>query len=175
MKKHNVKTTTLPGLDSKKAGIDIGAYSVFVCVSDTQGYQEVREYPTFTRDLRNMANWLKERGIKSVAMESTGVYWIPVFEILDQSCEVLLVNAHHMKNVPGRKTDIKDAQWIQQLHSHGLLSGSFRPSDDCVCLRAYVRTCLKSRHMCFYVLFLSVWLPFLGLVDQLCPAKGQPN
>lgn len=87
-----------------------------------------------------MATWLKERGIESIAMESTGVYWIPVFEILDQnSFEVLLVNAHHMKNVPGRKTDVKDAQWIQQLHSYGLLSGSFRPSNDYVSLRTYVR------------------------------------
>lgn len=134
------KTTALRGLDPKRAGIDIGAISVFVCISDLDGYQEVREYSTFTRDLISMANWLKERGIESIAMESTGVYWIPVFEILDpKGFEVLLVNAHHLKNVPGRKTDVKDCQWIQQLHSHGLLRGSFRPADDFVCLRTYVR------------------------------------
>jgi transposase len=138
--KTNAKTTALRGLDPKRAGIDIGASSVFVCISDLNGRQEVREYSTFTRDLNSMADWLKEKGIESIAMESTGIYWIPVFEILDpKGFEVLLVNAHHLKNVPGRKTDVKDCQWIQQLHSNGLLRGSFRPSDDFVCLRAYVR------------------------------------
>ena len=133
-------TIPLKGLDPKRAGIDIGANSVFVCISNTSGRQEVREYSTFTRDLKSMAEWLKAHNIESVAMESTGVYWIPVFEILDaEGFEVLLVNAHHLKNVPGRKTDVKDSQWIQQLHSHGLLRGSFRPADDFVCLRAYVR------------------------------------
>jgi len=138
--KSTTKTGALRGLDPKRAGIDIGASSVFVCISDLNGYQEVREYSTFTRDLMDMSNWLNERGIKSIAMESTGVYWIPIFEILDsKGFEVLLVNAHHLKNVPGRKTDVKDCQWIQQLHSHGLLRGSFRPTDDFVCLRTYVR------------------------------------
>src|SRR5690349_13596681 len=123
-----------------RAGIDIGASSVFVCIAGTHGRQEVREYPTFTADLRNMADWLKSKGVKSIAMESTGVYWIPVFEILDpMGFEVVLANAYHLKNVPGRKTDVKDCQWIQQLHSHGLLSASFRPSDDFVRLRSFVR------------------------------------
>ena len=144
MAKHNTKiakkTTILRGLDPKKAGIDVGASSVFVCVCDSQGQREVREYSTFTRDLKSMADWLKKLGVESIAMESTGIYWIPVFEILDpMKFEVLLVNAHHLKNVPGRKTDVKDSEWIQQLHSHGLLRGSFRPSDDFVCLRSYVR------------------------------------
>jgi transposase len=144
MGKHTKKTQTrtdiLRGLDPTRAGIDVGASSVFVCVSDEKGHQEVREYVTFTKDLTNMAQWLKERGVESVAMESTGVYWIPVFEILEpMGFDVILANAHHLKNVPGRKTDVKDAQWIQQLHSNGLLSGSFRPSDDFVRLRAYVR------------------------------------
>jgi len=130
----------LRGLDPKRAGIDIGAASVFVCVSDNNQNQEVREYPTFTQDLRKMASWLKSRGVESIAMESTGIYWIPPFELLEQhGFEVLLVNAHHLKNVSGRKTDVKDSQWIQRLHSNGLLSGSFRPSDECVALRAYVR------------------------------------
>ena len=134
------KTTGLRGLDPERAGIDIGASSVFVCVADADGHQQVKEYSTFTQDLKAMAIWLKKCGVKSVAMESTGVYWIPVFEILDASgFEVLLVNAHHLKNVPGRKTDVKDCQWIQQLHSNGLLRGSFRPTDDFVRLRAYVR------------------------------------
>jgi transposase len=146
--KKNITSTTektkflrnLRGLDPERAGIDIGASSVFVCIADTQGRQEVREYPTFTSDLKNMANWLKQNGIKSVAMESTGVYWIPIFEILDpMGFEVVLANAYHLKNVPGRKTDVKDCQWIQQLHSNGLLSASFRPSDEFVRLRSFVR------------------------------------
>lgn len=144
MKKYSTKTTTKTNdfrkLDSERAGIDIGSSSVFVCASDTEGYQTVREYSTFTKDLESMAKWLKDLGVKSIAMESTGVYWIPVFEILDsKGFEVLLVNAHHLKNVPGRKTDVKDSQWIQQLHSYGLLNGSFRPSDDFIPLRAYAR------------------------------------
>lgn len=143
MNKHTRKASrkaTMRGLDPKRAGIDIGASSVFVCVSDSNGHQQVKEYSTFTRDLKSMASWLKTCRVESIAMESTGVYWIPVFEILDtEGFEVLLVNAHHLKNVPGRKTDVKDCQWIQQLHSHGLLRGSFRPTDDFVCLRAYVR------------------------------------
>src|SRR2546422_9082812 len=86
------------------------------------------------------ADWLKEVGVKTVAMESTGVYWIPAFEVLEaHGFEVLLVNARHVKNVPGRKTDVTDAQWLQQLHQHGLLRGSFRPRDGVVRLRAYLR------------------------------------
>ena len=87
-----------------------------------------------------MLTWLKKCGVKSVAMESTGVYWIPVYDILAQGgLEVLLVNAYYLKTVPGRKTDVKDCQWIQQLHAYGLLRGSFRPDDECVILRGYVR------------------------------------
>lgn len=87
-----------------------------------------------------MAQWLGEVGITTIAMESTGVYWVPVFEILEaHGFEVLLVNARDVKNVPGRKTDVNDAQWLQQLHRHGLLRGSFRPRDGVVQLRAYLR------------------------------------
>ncbi len=130
----------LKNLDPKCAGIDIGADSIFVCALNSLGKQEVREYPIFTQDLRNMANWLEECGVESVAMESTGVYWIPVFEILEEmSFEVLLVNAFHLKCVPGRKTDVKDCQWIQRLHSNGLLQGSFRPIDEYIRLRGIVR------------------------------------
>jgi transposase len=100
----------------------------------------VRTFRTFTTDLHRLADWLREVGITTVAMESTGVYWIPVFEILEaRGFEVLLVNARHVKNVPGRKTDVNDAQWLQQLHQHGLLRGSFRPHDRLVCLRAHLR------------------------------------
>ena len=100
----------------------------------------MRTFRTFSSDLHQLADWLKEVGVKTVAMESTGVYWIPAFEVLEaHGFEVLLVNARHVKNVPGRKTDVTDAQWLQQLHQHGLLRGSFRPRDGVVRLRAYLR------------------------------------
>ena len=122
------------------AGIDIGASSVFICIGFADGHQEIQEYLTFTEDLKNMLNWIRQNNIQSVAMESTGVYWIPVYDILAQAgIDVTLVNAHHLKTVPGRKTDVKDCQWIQQLHAYGLLRGSFRPNDEGVMLRGYVR------------------------------------
>lgn len=122
------------------AGIDIGSRSVFICIGFTDGHQEIREYLTFTEDLGNMLDWIKDNGIQSVAMESTGVYWIPVYDILAQGgIDVTLVNPHYLKTVPGRKTDVKDCQWIQQLHAYGLLSGFFRPDDEEVTLRGYIR------------------------------------
>jgi len=122
------------------AGIDIGASSVFICIGFADGHQEIREYLTFTEDLKNMLTWIQQNGIQSVAMESTGVYWIPVYDILAQAgIEVMLVNAYYLKTVPGRKTDVKDCQWIQQLQAYGLLRGSFRPNDEGVMLRGYVR------------------------------------
>jgi transposase len=122
------------------AGIDIGASSIFVCAGFADGHQEVQEYLTFTEDLKQMAKWLKQCGIKNVAMESTGVYWIPVYDILAQEgFNVTLTNPRHLKTVPGRKTDVKDCQWIQQLHAYGLLQGSFRPDDEEVAFRGYVR------------------------------------
>jgi len=97
-------------------------------------------FPTFTDDLHEAAKWLKDCGIQSIAMESTGVYWIPVFQILDAyGFEVILVNARHVKNVPGRKTDVKDCQWLQHLHSVGLLRGSFRPDQDVCVVRSLLR------------------------------------
>jgi transposase len=122
------------------AGLDVGATSHVVAVRSDQDDEPVRTFRTFTGDLHAMATWLKGVGIKTIAMESTGVYWIPVFEILEShGFEVLLVNARHAKNVPGRKTDVNDAQWLQQLHQYGLLRGSFRPRDALVQLRAYLR------------------------------------
>ena len=100
----------------------------------------MRTFRTFSGDLHKLADWLKAVGITTVAMESTGVYWIPVFEILEaRGFEVLLVNARDVKTVPGRKTDVNDAQWLQQLHQHGLLRGSFRPREAFVRLRAFLR------------------------------------
>ena len=102
--------------------------------------QPVREFSTFTDDLHRMADWLIACGITTVAMESTGIYWIPVFEILESAgLDVKLVNARHVKNVPGRKSDVLDCQWLQQLHTYGLLEGAFRPTEQVCSLRAYVR------------------------------------
>ncbi|WP_145026387.1 IS110 family RNA-guided transposase, partial [Geobacter argillaceus] len=122
------------------AGIDIGSKSHFVAVPEGVDEEPVREFSTFTDDLERLAEWLLACGITTVAMESTGIYWIPVFEILEsRGLEVKLVNARHVKNVPGRKTDVLDCQWLQQLHTYGLLRGAFRPAEQVCALRAYVR------------------------------------
>jgi transposase len=100
----------------------------------------VRVFETFTPDLHALADWLAACGVETVAMESTGVYWIPIYEILqERGFEVYLVNARHLKNVPTKKTDVLDCQWIQQLHTYGLLNASFRPQEEMVALRAYIR------------------------------------
>jgi transposase len=131
--------TPLHQLQSGVCGIDVGATSVFLC-APANGQLEIREYSTFTADLKAMVEWLHACKVVSCAMESTGIYWIPIYDIIEASgIEVILVNAHHVKTVPGRKTDIKDCQWIQQLHSYGLLRGSFRPTKEILPLRAYVR------------------------------------
>ena len=122
------------------AGLDVGSRFHVVAVAAERDAEPVRTFLSFTNDLYRLADWLAEVGITSVAMESTSVYWIPVFEILEErGFEVLLVNARDSKNVPGRKTDVNDAQWLQQLHQFGLLRGSFRPQQDVVALRAYLR------------------------------------
>jgi len=122
------------------AGLDIGASEIFVCVPRDRDEKNVRMFRTFTSDLHSLANWLKECNIKTVAMESTGVYWIPVFEILEkQKFDVNLICARHIKNVPGKKTDVLDCQWIQQLHTYGLLSSSFRPEEAMSSLRSIMR------------------------------------
>jgi transposase len=122
------------------AGLDIGAEEIYVCVPADRDQQPVQAFRTFTRDLYALADWLSACQIETVAMESTGVYWIPIFEILEsRGFEVYLVNARHLKNVPGKKTDVLDCQWIQQLHTYGLLQASFRPPEDICALRALVR------------------------------------
>ncbi len=124
------------------AGIDIGAREIYVAVPPDSCADNVRSFPTFTEDLHALRDWLQQCGVTTVAMESTGVYWIPLFQILEAAgIEVCLVNARHCKNLPGRKTDVQDCQWLQYLHSVGLLRGSFRPVDQ-VCA---VRTILRHR------------------------------
>ncbi len=130
----------LQHINQYAAGIDIGSRSHFVAVPEGTDEQPVREFSTFTGDLERLAEWLISCGVTTVAMESTGVYWIPVFEILEShGLEVKLVNARHVKNVPGRKSDVLDCQWLQQLHTYGLLRGAFRPGEQVCTLRAYVR------------------------------------
>lgn len=127
-------------LNPNAAGIDIGSQSHWVCVPADRAPENVRRFGCYTSDLYALADWLAHCGIKTVAMESTGVYWIPLFQILEtRGFEVKLVNAHHVKTLPGRKTDVLDCQWLQQLHSYGLLSGSFRPEDQVCVLRSYIR------------------------------------
>ena len=122
------------------AGIDIGASSHFVAVPTDRDDQPVREFASFTEDLHAIADWLTACGIDTVAMESTGVYWIPLFELLEsRGFMVFLVNSRHVKNVPGRKSDVLDCQWLQQLMSFGLLSGAFRPQGDYAALRVVAR------------------------------------
>lgn len=126
------------------AGIDVGALELFVAVPGDRDTQSVRSFGSFTEDLIALANWLEQCRIKTVAMESTGVYWIPLYQILQsRGIEVCLVNARHVKNVPGRKTDVLDCQWLQYLHSVGLLRASFRPSDQICVLRSYLRTATR--------------------------------
>lgn len=122
------------------AGLDIGATEIWACVPKDRDSAPVRRFATFTADLHQLANWLLACGIMTVAMESTSIYWIPIYEILEaRGLEVCLVNAQATKNVSGRKTDVLDCQWIQQLHTYGLLRASFRPPADICVLRAYVR------------------------------------
>ena len=124
----------------RAAAIDIGSKMHVAAVGPDRASEPVRTFSTFTDDLHRLADWFQECGIKTVAMESTGVYWIPVFEILEQrGFEVLLVNARDAKHVPGRKTDVSDAQWLQRLHEYGLLRASFRPQGEIAALRAYLR------------------------------------
>jgi transposase len=131
---------TLAQLHPNAAGIDVGSASHFVAVPADRAPEPVREFGAFTADLQRLAEWLQACGIETVALESTGVYWIPLFQVLEErGFEVKLVDAHHLARVPGRKTDVLDCQWLQQLHSFGLLAGAFRPDDQMCVLRSYMR------------------------------------
>lgn len=134
------ETSSLRAIHPNAAGIDIGSANHWVCVPASREQECVRRFGCYTADLYALADWLAKCGIETVAMESTGVYWIPLFQILEtRGFEVKLVNAHHVKTLPGRKSDVLDCQWLQQLHSYGLLSGSFRPEDEVCVLRSYIR------------------------------------
>jgi transposase len=138
--KPRVSPTVLDRINPHVAGIDCGSAEHFVAVPPDRDPMPVQSFTTFTTDLLRLADWLAACRVTSVAMEATGVYWIPIYEILEaRGFEVLLVNARHLKNVPGRKSDVSDCEWIRELHSVGLLRGSFRPVDAIVALRAYLR------------------------------------
>lgn len=135
-----LKAPTIDTVNIGAAAIDIGSKMHMAAVNPDATDMPVRAFGTFTHDLHDLAAWFKSHGVTSVAMESTGVYWIPAYEVLEQhGFEVILVNARYAKNVPGRKTDVSDASWLRQLHSYGLLRGSFRPSAQIATLRAYLR------------------------------------
>lgn len=134
------KRSKLEQCHPRAAGIDIGARQHWVAVPEDVCDEPVRKFETFTSDLHALADWLVECGITTAAMESTGVYWVPLFEILEaRGIKVFLVNGAAVSNVPGRKSDVLDCQWIQQLHSFGLLRSSFLPTPSIAELRAYVR------------------------------------
>lgn len=129
-----------PLINPQAAGVDLGAREHWVAVPADRDPKPVRCFGTFTEDLEALAKWLKDCGVTSVAMEATGVYWMPLFQLLErQGFAVLLVNARQIKNVSGRKSDVLDCQWIQRLHTYGLLGGSFRPADPYCVLRSYLR------------------------------------
>jgi transposase len=122
------------------AGIDLGANEIWVAVPADRDQKPVRQFGAFTRDLLAIVEWLVQLGVRSVAMESTGVYWIPLYQLLEEAgLKVCLVNARHVKNVPGRKSDVRDCQWLQYLHSVGLLLGSFRPAQAICASRSIYR------------------------------------
>ena len=129
-----------PVIQPDAAGIDIGATEIYVAVPPDRDPEPVRCFATFTSDLHALADWLEHCRVRTIAMESTGVFWIPLFQILEaRKLQVCLVNARHAKNVPGRRTDVSDCQWLQYLHSVGLLRASFRPNAAVCAVRALLR------------------------------------
>lgn len=130
----------LPVLHPKAAGIDIASNHLVVAVPPELDPDPIRTFAGFTEDLQSLADWLKLLGIETIAMESTSTYWIPIFQILEaRGMNVCLVNARHVKGVPGRKTDVQDAEWLRYLHSVGLLRGSYRPPDAICAVRSLLR------------------------------------
>src|ERR1019366_6139693 len=138
--KRSRSSRDLPRVHPAAAAIDIGATIHVAAVGPDRDQEPIRTLQTFTDDLHRLADWFASCEIKTVGMESTGGYWIPSYEILEQrGFEVMVVNARDAKHVPGRKTDVSDAQWLQRLHQYGLLRASFRPQAEMAALRAYLR------------------------------------
>ena len=132
-----------PGLEvvhPQAAGIDVGNSAHYVAVRPDCDPEPVRRFECFTADLHRLADWLQSHRIKTVALQSTGVYWIPLYDILEErGFEVYLVNARHTKNLPGRKSDVQESQWLLKLHTYGLLNNSFQPTSEIRVLRTYWR------------------------------------
>jgi transposase len=134
------RSAPLEQMNLNAAGIDVGADAHWVAVPPDRDEEPVRRFGAFTADLYALAEWLRQCQIETVVLESTGVYWIALFEVLEErGFDVKLVDAHHARQVPGRKTDVRDCQWLQELHTYGLLQGAFRPEDDVCVLRSYLR------------------------------------
>ena len=139
-KRKIAKLDSLKQLNLNAGGLDIGAAEIYAAVPEGRDEVSVRQFDTFTVDLKALADWLEACGVDTVAMESTSVYWIPIYEILEErGFDLYLVNARQVKNVTGRKTDVLDCQWLQQLHTYGLLRGSFRPRQEICELRTLLR------------------------------------
>jgi len=159
------------------AGIDIGSSSHFVAVPADRSASAVREFGCYTQDLYEMAAWLLACGITIVALESTGVYWIPVYEVLEAyGIEVMLVNARNVRHVSGRKSDVLDCQWLQQLMSFGLLSAAFRPPADVCALRAISRqrdTLLQEQARCVQRMQKALTQMNLQLTNTITDITGQ--
>src|ERR1017187_3270424 len=140
IRKMQSEDLTLEMVHPDAAGVDIGNESHYVAVPPIRDLQPVRRFGCTTAELKTMADWLKQCGIQTVAMQSTGVYWIAVYDILEQAgLEVYLVNARETKNLPGRKSDVQESQWLMKLHTYGLLRNSFRPSQEIRTMRTYWR------------------------------------
>lgn len=146
MSGHRTKPSGLPIINEFAAGIDIGSRFHVVAVGSDLCDEPVQTFQAFTSDLLRMADWLTEVGIKTVAMESTGVYWVAAYEVLEShGINIILANAREARAVPGRKSDVNDAQWLQRLHACGLLRASFRPEREIAALRSYLRS--RERHL----------------------------
>lgn len=140
MSQSNQPINGIPVIHPRAAGIDIGSRFHVVAVPPHLSHEPVQNFQAFTADLQRLAVWLQSIGIETVVMESTGVYWVSVFEVLESAgIDVMVANARETRSVPGRKSDINDAQWLQRLHACGLLRASFRPGRDIAALRAYLR------------------------------------
>jgi transposase len=140
MSKSTTKPRGLPVIHERAAGIDIGSRFHVVAVAAELSDEPVQTFQAFTADIERMADWLVSVGVKTVAMESTGVYWVPVYEVLVRhGIDAIVANAREARAVPGRKSDVNDAQWLQRLHACGLLRASFRPTGGIAALRSYLR------------------------------------
>ena len=133
------RSAPLEQMNLNAAGIDVGVDAHWVAVPPDRDEEPVRRFGAFTADLYALAAWLRQCQMETVVLESTGVYWIALFEVLEErGIDVKLVDAHHARQVPGRKTDVKDGPWLQELHTYGVLHGAFRPEDQVCVLRSYL-------------------------------------